>query len=84
MVDNFITQVLAIVKKIPKGQTMSYGAVAALAGRPRAARVVGLIMSKNFDPSIPCHRVICANGKVGGYNRGSDLKLKLLQSEQAL
>lgn len=78
---DFITRVLEIVKQIPKGQTMTYGQVAAQAGKPKAARVVGLIMSKNWNPQIPCHRVIRADGSVGGYNRGRENKIKLLQQE---
>lgn len=81
---NFIKNVLAIVQKIPKGQTMTYGQVAGLAGNPKAARVVGLIMSKNFDPNIPCHRVVRADGSIGGYNRGRENKIRLLQEEQEI
>ncbi len=81
MKTDFITRVLEIVRNIPKGQTLTYGQVAAQAGSPRAARVVGLIMSKNWDPAIPCHRVVRADGSVGGYNRGRENKIKLLQEE---
>lgn len=79
----FITRVLEIVSKIPKGQTLTYGQVAAQAGSPKAARVVGLIMSKNWDSNIPCHRVVRADGAAGGYNRGRENKIKLLQAEKA-
>lgn len=65
---NFTERVRAVVRSIPKGKTMSYGLVAARAGRPGAARAVGTIMSKNDDPSVPCHRVVRADGTVGGYN----------------
>jgi O-6-methylguanine DNA methyltransferase len=67
--NNFADRVRAIVLKIPKGKTMSYGEVASIAGNPRAARAVGMIMSKNYDPSIPCHRVVRSDGKESGYNR---------------
>lgn len=71
--------------KIPKGKTMTYGEVAAVAGNPHAARAVGYIMSKNYDPKIPCHRVVRADGKVGDYNRGGAArKMKLLREEGAL
>lgn len=63
---------------------MSYGEVAVRAGSPGAARAVGSIMKQNFREDIPCHRVICADGKLGGYNRGIERKRKLLQQEQAL
>jgi O-6-methylguanine DNA methyltransferase len=79
---SFKQRVLTIVKKIPQGQTMTYGQVAALAGNSKASRAVGMILSKNFDPAIPCHRVVKANGDVGGYNRGRENKLKMLQNEK--
>ncbi len=80
----FKQRVLAIVKKIAKGKTMTYGQVAALAGNPRASRAVGVIMSKNFDPAIPCHRVIRADGTVGDYNRGGkEQKIKILREEKS-
>lgn len=48
---------------------MTYGQVAAAAGRPGAARAVGNVMAHNDDPKVPCHRVIRSDGKIGGYNR---------------
>ncbi len=57
-----------VVRKIPRGSTLSYNEVATRAGNPRAARAVARIMSANHDLEIPCHRVICANGTLGGYN----------------
>jgi methylated-DNA-[protein]-cysteine S-methyltransferase len=81
----FAIKVRLVVSKIPKGKTMTYGQVAKKAGKPGAARAVGYIMSKNFDPKIPCHRVVRADGKVGDYNRGGAFrKMKLLQEEGAL
>ena len=66
----FTEKVRDIVKKIPKGKTMTYKEVAAKAGNPKAARAVGAIMRTNYDPSIPCHRVIASDGTMRGYNRG--------------
>lgn len=60
---------------------MSYKQVAKLAGRPRAYRAVGNILNKNYDPKIPCHRVIRSDGQVGGYNRGTAKKISLLKKE---
>lgn len=79
----FREKVLEIVKKIPKGETLTYGEVAALAGKPGAARAVGSIMSTNYDPKIPCHRVVRADGKLGGYNRGVSKKRQILKKERA-
>jgi len=79
---NFKEKVFEAVKKIPKGKTATYKEVAVLAGRPRAWRAVGNILSKNFNPNISCHRVIRSDGKLGGYNRGFSKKKLLLKSEQ--
>jgi len=78
---SFTERVHAVVRRIPKGQTRSYGEVASQAGSPGAARAVGSILKKNYDPTIPCHRVIRANGSAGEYNRGLEKKKRLLQSE---
>jgi len=66
----FSDKVRDIVRKIPKGKTMTYKEVATKAGNPRAARAVGAVMRTNYDPSIPCHRVIASDGSMRGYNRG--------------
>jgi len=80
--NNFTKRVQSVVQNIPKGETMTYGEVAAIAGSPGASRAVGTIMSKNHDVKIPCHRVIGANGSLGGYNRGGiERKRQLLKSE---
>ena len=79
---DFTIKVKEIVRKIPKGQTMTYSEVAAAAGNPKAARAVANVMAKNFDADIPCHRVIRSDRRAGGYNRGGEkAKRQLLQSE---
>jgi methylated-DNA-[protein]-cysteine S-methyltransferase len=80
---NFKQKVLEVVRKIPRGNTLSYKEVAKKAGSPKAFRAIGNILNKNFDPKIPCHRVIRSDGKIGGYNRGSKMKAKMLKSENA-
>lgn len=82
--DIFKAKVLAVVKSIPKGETMTYGEVAHLAGRPQAARAVGALMRANQDKRIPCHRVVAKNG-LGGYNglRGKS-KAGILRDEGVL
>lgn len=80
--NNFTERVQKVVKSIPKGKTLSYGQVAAAAGSPGAARAVGSIMKNNYDKSVPCHRVIKADGSIGEYNRGGqEMKRKLLEAE---
>ena len=80
----FKEKVLATVKKIPKGKTMSYKEVAVRAGHPGAARAVGAIMRTNKDRSVPCHRVIMSDGTLGGYNGIRGEKEKLLRKEKAI
>lgn len=79
----FKKRVLEIVRQIPKGETRTYGDVAKEAGHARAARAVGTIMSHNYDPSVPCHRVVRADGRIGEYNRGGEMrKCELLREER--
>lgn len=70
--ETFQEQVRNVVKQIPKGSVMTYKEVAARVGNPRAARAVARIMSANYDPAVPCHRVVRTNGGLGGYNRGGE------------
>ena len=82
---SFADKVRDIVRKIPKGKTMTYKQVAAKAGSPNAARAVGAVMRSNFLPDVPCHRVIRSDGVIGEYNRGgSARKRELLIAEGAL
>ncbi len=78
----FSQKVLEVVSKIPKGKTLTYKEVAVLAGSPKAFRAVGNILNKNFDPGIPCHRVVRSDGNTGGYNRGAEKKKMLLENEK--
>ena len=81
---SFSDKVRDIVRKIPKGKTMTYKEVAARAGNPKAARAVGAVMRTNYDPSIPCHRVIGSDGKLTGFGGGLPLKRWLLDLESQL
>ena len=80
----FKERVLSVVGSIPKRKTMTYMGVAIKAGSPNASRAVGSILKKNFDPKIPCHRVIRSDGVIGEYNRGRNKKIELLRSEGAI
>lgn len=77
----FASRVRLVVRRIPHGRVATYGDVAAAAGRPRAHRAVGNIMRETRDSSIPCHRVIAAGGKLGGYGRDVFAKRALLMAE---
>jgi methylated-DNA-[protein]-cysteine S-methyltransferase len=71
------------LKKIPRGQTRTYGQIAALVGNPRAARAVGSANKRNPIPIIiPCHRVVAGGGRIGGFLWGVDIKRKLLALEE--
>ena len=80
----FTEKVYEITRKIPKGKTMTYGEVARRVGSPRAARAVGTVLSKNWDPKVPCHRVIGVDGRMRGYNRGLERKKEMLIEEGAI
>lgn len=71
---------------IPKGEIRTYGWIAKKIGKPGSARAVGRALGANpFAPTIPCHRVIRANGSLGGYSGpgGIKAKKKLLAKEKA-
>jgi O-6-methylguanine DNA methyltransferase len=79
--DRFTSRVLHVVRRIPPGRVATYGDVAELAGRPRAARAVGNIMRDCRRADVPCHRVIAAGGRLGGYGGSEALKRSLLAAE---
>ena len=82
----FHQRVYAHVRAIPPGQTATYGEVATSLGAPGAARAVGQAMGSNpFAPVVPCHRVLAAGGKPGGFSAsgGTTTKLRLLLIERA-
>ena len=82
---DFNRRVLRELARVPYGEVVTYGELAARAARPRAARAVGTVMNRNPLPIVlPCHRVIGANGKLVGYAGGLDRKETLLQLEGAL
>lgn len=68
--------------RIPFGETRSYAEIAAMAGRPKAARAVGRANATNRLPVVvPCHRVIGADGSLSGFTGGTHLKTRLLEHE---
>lgn len=77
----FTRRVLSVVRRIPPGRVATYGDVAEMAGAPRAARAVGNIMRGCTAQGVPCHRVIAAGGRLGGYGGSEGLKRALLQAE---
>ena len=80
----FRRKVLEVVRTIPAGETLSYGEVALAAGSPGAARAVGQALGRNPYPIvIPCHRVLGAGGRIGGFTAtgGVSVKAKMLAAE---
>jgi O-6-methylguanine DNA methyltransferase len=77
----FRRRVLNAVRRIPAGKVATYGDVAEAAGAPRAARAVGNIMKGCRVTGVPCHRVVAAGGRLGGYGGSEGLKRALLQAE---
>ncbi len=72
---------IAAVRRIPAGRVATYGDIAAAAGRPRASRAVGNIMRECTARDVPCHRVVAAEGRLGGYGGNLELKRALLRAE---
>ena len=80
---DFQRRVYAAICRIPPGETRSYQWVAERIGRPRAARAVGNALHRNpFALKIPCHRVVRADGSLGGYAGGPAKKRALLHAER--
>ena len=81
----FRRRVLRATARIPFGATATYGNVAAAAGSPRAHRAAGTALGANPLPIVvPCHRVLRAGGRLGGYGGGLEMKETLLRLEGAL
>jgi methylated-DNA-[protein]-cysteine S-methyltransferase len=86
IVQPFDRRVLESIRTIPPGETLTYGEVAARIGHPSAAREVGAALGRNpFPIIVPCHRVLAASGKTGGFSGagGVATKLKLLGIERS-
>jgi methylated-DNA-[protein]-cysteine S-methyltransferase len=81
----FNRRVLRELARVPYGEVVTYGELAARSARPRAARAVGTVMNRNPLPIVlPCHRVVGANGSLVGYGGGLPRKETLLRLEGAL
>lgn len=80
----FQRKVYDAILRIPASEVRTYGEVARMIGRPRAARAVGQALTRNrWAPAIPCHRVVAGDGTLGGYSGPGGLRRKrqLLQGE---
>jgi methylated-DNA-[protein]-cysteine S-methyltransferase len=82
-ITEFRRTVYEALRTVPLGETVSYGELAAMAGKPGAARAVGTAMADNPVPIVvPCHRVVASDG-LGGFGGGVELKKTLLKLERA-
>src|SRR5262249_45851452 len=80
----FLRRVLTAAAGVPPGQVVSYGEIARRIGQPRGSRAVGQALGRNPMPIVlPCHRIIAAGGKIGGYGGGLRMKRTLLRLEGA-
>lgn len=79
---SFSQQVYEVVKRIPSGKVATYGQIAAILCKSKAARAVGQALNKNPQaPIVPCHRVVDARGHLRGFAQGLRVKEKLLKNE---
>jgi len=84
--ERFSERVLNLCRKVPKGKVTTYGEIARALGKPKASRAVGQALKRNPKPiEIPCHRVVCSTGKLGGYGgpgrKRMEMKKALLKKE---
>ena len=81
----FQKKVLELTKKIPAGKVATYGLLAKILGDKNLSRAVGNALNKNpFPIVVPCHRVIRSDGFVGGFAKGTEVKISLLQKENVI
>lgn len=74
---SFKERVYLLLRKVPKGKVVTYGQLAKMAGKPRAARAIGVFMRINPDaPRTPCHRVVASDGSLTGYSAAGGVKKK--------
>lgn len=75
---NYFSEIVySLTNKIPRGKVATYGQLSKLAGKPKAARAVGMLMKKNPNaPRTPCHRVVAADGGLTGYSAKGGIKKK--------
>lgn len=81
-ISQFAQRVYRQLRRIPAGRVTTYGDLAKRLGKPRGAQAIGQALKRNHSiPFIPCHRVVSANGSIGGYARGPMHKIRLLKQE---
>lgn len=81
---SFAKKVWEATKLIPRGRVATYQDIAGMIRHPRAARAVGNALNKNRSKDVPCHRIVHADGSIGGFAWGRERKRKLLENERIL
>ncbi len=74
-------KVYELTKKIPKGRVSTYGEIARKLESKKYSQAVGKILNKNFNPKVPCHRVVKSDGNIGGFRGGKSEKIEILRKE---
>jgi methylated-DNA-[protein]-cysteine S-methyltransferase len=78
---SFSQKCYALLKKVPRGKVTTYKVLAEALGT-KAYRAVGSAMHKNpYAPKVPCHRVVCSDGRIGGFALGQKKKIQMLKKE---
>jgi methylated-DNA-[protein]-cysteine S-methyltransferase len=79
--DSFCERCYGLLRRVPSGRVTTYGEIARALGS-RGFRAVGMAMNKNpYAPEVPCHRVVCSDGKIGGFAGGTKRKVEMLREE---
>lgn len=83
MTTHFQKKVYELCSKVPFGRVATYKEIGKVLGRKgQIYRAVGRALNKNsFSPKVPCHRVVCSDGRIGGFAFGQKNKIKLLKKE---
>lgn len=82
MATAFERKIFECIKRIPAGKVAAYTGIAIAIGNPHSARAVGNACGNNTDyENVPCHRIVCSDGRIGNYNRGAKKKAELLGTE---
>ncbi|MFN7991825.1 MAG: MGMT family protein [Candidatus Micrarchaeia archaeon] len=81
MTSAFQDMVFRACAAIPRGRVSTYSRIALAIGRPGSARAVGNALNRNRSQSVPCHRVVMSDGRVGGFAHGQAEKIRMLVSE---
>lgn len=86
MDSDFAKDVFNITKQIPKGKICTYKLIASALNKPGASQAVGRALASNTYKDVPCHRVLCSNGKISGYfgetnNEAINRRIRILERE---